>query len=143
MKVYEPKSVEDFKKYFDLRWRILRKPWGQPRGTEKDELEERSIHLMVCESGRIPIGIGRAHFNSPDEAQIRFMAVAEQFQGKGVGRLVLKELEKRVKAKGAKQITMNARKTAADFYEKHGYKVMGKAHVLFDSVLHLRMRKEL
>lgn len=85
MKVYEPKSAKDFERYFDLRWRILRKPWGQSRGTEKDKLEERSIHLMVCQSDRIPMGVGRAHFSSPDEAQIRFMAVEEQFRGKGVG----------------------------------------------------------
>lgn len=143
MKVYEPKSAEDFERYFDLRWRILRKPWGQLRGTEKDELEDRSIHIMVCENNRIPIGVGRAHFNSPDEAQIRFMAVEEQFQDKGVGRLVLTELEKRIKGKGPKHIIVNARKSAADFYKKHEYKVIGKAHTLFGSVPHLRMKKEL
>ena len=36
MKVLEPKTKEDFKKYYDLRWRILRKPWNQPRGSEKE-----------------------------------------------------------------------------------------------------------
>lgn len=45
--VKQPKTKEDFEKYYDLRYRILRKPWNQPRGSEKDELEKESFHIMV------------------------------------------------------------------------------------------------
>jgi hypothetical protein len=86
LQIYEPKTQADFERYYDLRWRILRAPWNQPRGSEKDDLEDRSIHVMVCE-GEAPIGIGRAHFNLPDEAQVRYMAVEDGQQGKGVGAL--------------------------------------------------------
>ena len=85
----------------------------------------------------------QSHFNSPEEAQIRYMAVDDTCQGKGVGTIILKELEKRIEKKGAKCIVLNARESAAGFYGKYGYIVAGKAHTLFGSVNHVLMKKEL
>jgi ribosomal protein S18 acetylase RimI-like enzyme len=143
MIITQPKTPEEFEKYYDLRWRILRAPWDQPKGIEKDDKEETAIHVMACESDGVPVGIGRAHFNANGEAQIRYMAVEENQRGKGIGVLVLEELEKRVKEKGAEFIILNARNTAIKFYEKHGYKIVKQAHTLFGSIPHFEMRKEL
>lgn len=143
MIITQPQTPEEFEKYYDLRWRILRKPWGQPRGSEKDDKEETAIHVMVCEKDRIPVGVGRAHFNSEDEAQVRYMAVEVNMQGKGVGAMLLKELERRSKEKGAKYIILNARDTAIKFYEKYGYKTTKQSYTLFESVPHFEMRKML
>ncbi len=142
MTVREPKTEKEYQKYFDLRWRILRKPWNQPRGSEKDELEGQSIHLMACEKGKV-VGMGRVHFNSPKEAQIRYMAVEEDLQRKGVGTRVLRELEERAERKGADHIILNARESAVGFYKKHGYRIVGKAHTLFGVIPHYKMRKKL
>jgi ribosomal protein S18 acetylase RimI-like enzyme len=143
MLVTEPSSEKDFELYYNLRWRTLRKPWGQPKGSEKDDLEDKSIHVMVCKVDRIPIGVGRAHFNSNDEAQIRYMAVEEEWQGKGVGKIILNYLEEMIKKKGAKYIALNARDIAIKFYEKRGYEIVKEAHVLFDAIPHYRMIKKL
>ena len=143
MIVTEPTTPKDFELYYDLRWRILRKPWNQPKGSEKDELEDHSIHIMVCNEERIPAGVGRAHFNSPDEAQIRYMAVEEKLQGKGIGTLILNELERKIIEKGAEYIVLNARDNAIKFYEKHGYKIVKEAHVLFDAIWHYKMTKKI
>jgi len=143
MIVAEPSSEKDFELYYDLRWQILRKPWGQPRGSEKDELEDKSIHAMVCNENGIPIGVGRAHFNSKDEGQIRFMAVDEKWQGKGIGGMILTYLEEKIKAKDAKFIVLNARDLAIKFYEKHGYEIVKEAHTLFDVIPHYKMKKEI
>jgi ribosomal protein S18 acetylase RimI-like enzyme len=143
MIITQPKTPEEFEKYYDLRWRILRSPWNQPKGSEKDDKEQSAIHVMVCERDSIPVGVGRAHFNSLQEAQIRYMAVDEDQRGKGIGALVLTELEKRSKDNGAKYIILNARDTAVKFYEKHGYKIIKEAHTLFGSIPHFEMRKEL
>ena len=98
---------------------------------------------MVCEEDRIPIGVGRAHFNSEAEAQIRYMAVEEEWQGKGIGKMILSYLEEKIKEKGATYIVLNARDIAIKFYEKQGYEIVKKAHVLFDAIPHYRMRKKL
>ena len=45
--IKQPKTDRDFQDYYDLRWRILRLAHDQPRGSEKDDLEELSIHLMA------------------------------------------------------------------------------------------------
>ena len=151
MRICEPKTKKEFEKYYTLRWKILRKPWNQPKGSEKDELENESIHVMIFDEdtkkdnvkNNIPIGVGRLHFNSKDEAQIRYMAVEGKYQGKGLGSLLLKDLEKRAKSLGTKYIILNSRENAVKFYEKNGYKVVEKAHVLFDSIKHFKMRKKL
>ena len=80
MIVRSPQTKEEFFKYYDLRWRILRAPWSQPKGSEQDELEGQSIHIMVVNDEKI-IGVGRAHFNSDAEAQFRYMAVEEHLAG--------------------------------------------------------------
>src|SRR5689334_25035560 len=93
-----PSSDHDWEQYFDLRWRVLRAPWQQPRGSEKDDREDDSQHLMICdEQGSEPLAIGRLHFNSPTEGQVRFMAVAPSARGRGLGGAILQELERRAR----------------------------------------------
>ena len=140
MIIKSPKTKEEFFKYYDLRWRILRAPWNQPKGSEQDELEGQSIHVMVVENDEV-IGIGRAHFNSDEVAQLRYMAVNEDWQGKGIGKFILDELEKRVIKKGVKRIILHARDNAVKFYEKHGYNVVKESHTLFGVITHFLMEK--
>ena len=35
-----PESPDQWDAYFDLRWRILREPWGQARESERDSLDD-------------------------------------------------------------------------------------------------------
>ena len=142
MIITQPETTQDFERYFDLRWRMLREPWKQPKGSEKDELEERSLHIMVCKEDRIPVAIGRAHFNTDIEAQIRFMAVEPRFQNTGLGSVVLKKLEDEVRHLGAQYVILHSRDSAIPFYERHGYKIVSDSQTLFESVPHVLMRKE-
>jgi ribosomal protein S18 acetylase RimI-like enzyme len=142
-RISSPSSREEFDSYYDLRWRMLRKPWDQPPGTEKDDLENSSIHVMVTNEQNKIIGIGRAHFNSPEEAQVRFMAVEEGYQNQGIGSMILTELETRIIKNKAKYIILNARDTAIPFYKKHLYYEVKETITLFGSVPHHIMRKDL
>lgn len=136
-------SPADLERSFDLRWRVLRAPWQQPRGSERDDREEESIHVMMRAAGGDALAVGRLHLNTPAEAQIRFMAVDPRVQGRGLGSVVLQELEKRARAAGATRIVLNARAAAQDFYKRHGYHTTGPAERLFAAVDHWRMRKDL
>ncbi len=142
MIITQPKSPEDFERYYDLRWRLLRKPWKQPRGSEKDDLEERALHIMVCKVDRIPVAVGRAHFNTDVEAQIRFMAVEPRYQKSGLGTVVLKKLEEEVRQLGAKYVILHSRDMAVPFYQKNGYKLISPSHTLFETIPHFLMKKE-
>ena len=138
-----PRTPSEWESYFDLRWRILRAPWDQPRGSEKDDVEETGDHLMIAGPNSRPLAIGRLHFNSPDEAQVRFMAVDREAQGKGLGGCILQEFEKRARSAGAATIVLNAREDAQRFYQKHGFITLGPASTIFNAVKHVRMRKDL
>lgn len=142
MIIKSPQTRQEFFDYYDLRWRILRASWNQPKGSEQDELEGQAIHIIAVENDKI-VGCGRAHFNSDDEAQIRYMAVENEWQGRGVGKLILDELEKRVIAKGAKKIILHARKSVVKFYEKNGYANIKPSHTLFGVIPHYLMEKKI
>jgi GNAT superfamily N-acetyltransferase len=139
IEIREPRSPEEMESYYDLRWRILREPWSQERGGERDEHEEEAIHLSAWAEGRL-IGVGRAHFVGPQEAQIRYMAVESFFRKRGVGAAILHELEKRAQARGAHRIVLNARENALSFYQELGYAVIGRSELLF-SIPHWVMQK--
>src|SRR5437660_4239167 len=79
-----PASPAEWEAYFDLRWRILRRPWDQPRGSERDPLDDSAFHLLITgDDNARALACGRLHLNSPSEAQIRYMAVDENVQGRG------------------------------------------------------------
>ena len=139
----EPSSPEQLEQYYDLRWRILRAPWKQPRGSEKDILEEDSYHLMVVDPAGQIMGVGRLHLNTPQQAQIRFMAVETREQRKGIGKKLLQALEAKAREWGAAEIVFDARANIAGFYKRYGYVTLAPGHTLFDSVHHYKMHKYL
>jgi ribosomal protein S18 acetylase RimI-like enzyme len=143
VRVIEPVTAEDFRRYYDLRWKILRAPWDQPRGSERDARDAHSTHLMLVDDGQRLLGVGRLHFNTIREAQIRYMAVDTPQQRQGLGSLLLRELESRARSLGAATIVLDARESALGFYRKHGYHPNGTGHVLFQRIAHLRMSKSL
>lgn len=141
MQLVMPANDEDFARYFDLRWRVLRSPWKQPRGSERDEQEDRSWHFMVCIDDRIPVGVARLHLNSPEQAQIRYMAVEPAWQRKGIGSALVRAIEAQAREVSATEIVMHAREDTVGFYRRLGYEVTGTDHVLFDTIAHMTMRK--
>ena len=144
MNIIEPKSSEEYKKYYKLRYEILRKPWRQPKGSERDEGEETSIHRMIIdEETKDAIGVGRLQFNSTHEAQIRYLAVADKFQGKGLGSQIISALEDVARGKGIQRIILSARENALQFYKNNGYEIVKKTHLLFGKIQHWLMSKEL
>jgi len=143
MQIIEPSSTADYRNYYDLRWRILRAPWNQPRGSERDPLDDSSTHLMLTGAGGKALAVGRLHFNTIREAQIRYMAVEVRHQRRGLGRRLLAALEHRASALGAAVIVLDARETALGFYRKQGYVARGSGHILFNSIAHVCMSKQL
>lgn len=139
--IKQPETEKEFSDYYELRWRVLREPWQQPEGSEKDELEDKSFHIMACDETNKVIGVGRLHFNNETEAQIRYMAVSPEHKNKGVGSLILEALEKHAKENSGKSIVLHARENAVGFYQQKGYELLEKSHLLFGFIQHYRMNK--
>jgi len=138
----QPESPEEFKSYFNLRYRILRAPWGEPEGSEVDEMEDQCFHIMATNNGHV-MGVGRMQFNTEDEAQIRYMAVEKEYEGNGIGRMIVNILEQQAREKNVGTVILDAREPAVGFYQKLGYKIEKKSYVLFNEIQHFRMTKKI
>ena len=142
--VIEPQTPEEFKQYYNLRFEILRKPWGQPKSSERDNDDEISYHrLIIDEITGDTIAVGRLQFNTKEEAQIRYMAVADGFQGKGLGSQIISALEDVAQGKGIQRIILSARENALQFYKNNGYEIVKKTHLLFGEIQHWLMQKQI
>lgn len=138
-----PTTDQEFAAYYDLRWRVLRQPWNQPRGSEKDEHESTAFHVAAYNDNAQLLGVGRLHAANNQEAQIRYMAVAEQARTQGVGRAIVERLEAIAREQSLPKITLNARTPVVGFYERLGYHTTGPGHTLFGAVEHVNMVKDL
>ena len=137
-----PLSFEEYKKYNLFKWKILRKPIGKSINSLKDDFEDSSYHLIALKNNII-IACGRLHFNSYEEAQIRYMAVEKIFQGKGIGKQILRLLEARAIKENAVKIIINARDHVLNFYKKSGYKIVSKFDGSDTGIPHTIMEKKI
>ena len=123
--IKSPETELEWDKYFNFRWEMLRKPLGMTKETLKDELEDESHHLIAVDEQKEVIGGGRLHFNNNREGQIRYMAVSNTIQRKGLGSAIVSELEAIAREKGIQEMVLNARENAISFYLSMGYKENG------------------
>ena len=143
MKIIQPSTNEEWKKYYDLRYEVLRKPWNQPYSSTKDNQEDISVHLLMLNNDGEAIAAGRLQINNKEEGQVRSMAVSDDHQGKGLGSAIVKYIEAMAREKKLKYLVLDGRENAIKFYEKLGYRIVGDAYLLFGVIQHYRMKKEL
>lgn len=142
MKLISPKTEDEFRQYYHLRWRMLRQPWGQAEGTEQDKDDEHCYHIMAIKNNTV-CGIARLEFPANTSAQLRYMAVDSTYQHQGIGRKIVIHMEHHAKHNNADELFLHARENAVSFYEKLGYKIIEKSYLLFDSIQHYKMTKAL
>lgn len=143
MLIRSPVTESEFEAYYAFRWRMLREPWNQPPGSEKDEFEREAIHLAAWDGAGRAIGVGRLHRVADNIGQVRYMAVDPAIRNHGIGRAILRGLESRAIESGIQQINLNSRQDAVQFYQKNGYQVLRASHTLFGLVPHFEMWKSL
>ncbi len=141
MEIREPRTKEEWDTYYHLRWKVLRQPWNQPLGTERDTLEDQAMHFAAFEEANI-IGVGRLDHVDFGVCQIRFMAVEPSCQSKGIGANLMNTMEQDAWNSGAIEIILHARAQALGFYEKLGYVCIEPSHLLFGEIQHFLMKKK-
>ena len=137
-----PKNKKEFNEYDLFRWRMLRKPIGKTIDSLKDEYENNSFHLIGVINNKI-VACGRLHFIDDSKAQIRYMAVDEKYQRKGLGSSILSLLESHAKKNNADKVILNARDHAIKFYAAAKYKILNKYHGSDTGIPHTTMTKDL
>jgi predicted GNAT family N-acyltransferase len=140
--IRSPTSEEEWERYDNFRWEVLRKPLKISHIPLKDNLEEASIHLMgVTSEGKI-LACGRLHLNTSEEAQIRYMGVSEDLRRSGIGSKMIEKLEEEAINQGANQVMLNARENAVAFYKSLGYFEVGPYESDIQ-IPHTRMEKQI
>ena len=145
MPVRPPHSPADFAAYYQLRYQVLRQPWGQPPGSERaddDDAPTTTHALFTAPDGQVA-GVARLHPSGPQQAQVRYMAVGPAYQGQGIGQLLLQYLEAAARRQGLTECILHARDSAVAFYQRLGYHIVAPSHTLFGSIPHFLMRKDL
>lgn len=127
----------------ELRYEILRKPWNQSSETATDALEASSINAFIEDENGKVIACGRLQENENKLGQIRFMAVANDQQGKGLGKQLVAALEKKAIELGLKSIELQARENALEFYKSCHYNIKEKSFLLWGQIQHYLMEKKL
>jgi N-acetylglutamate synthase-like GNAT family acetyltransferase len=139
-----PETSQEWEQYYQLRFTVLREPWGQLKGSEVLQDEDQADHVMVIDSENNQIvGVARMQTNTPTQGQVRCVAVAPQMQGRGVGKLVMNYLEELAQQKGIQEIILDARENAVKFYLSIGYEIFEDSYLLFGQIQHWKMRKQL
>ena len=124
-----------------LRHDVLRKhlnmvfdPW---------QLEEENFCLhIVCYYQSKMVGCLVLVPLESDLCQMKQVCIAEDFQGRGIGKYLVYEFEKIAKLNGFTRIIMHARNYAVPFYEKLGYKKYDKQYKLL-GMYHWNLRKNI
>ncbi len=123
--IKSPVTHEDFKAYYALRYRVLREPWGHPKGTEKDDYEPISEHFMALNEKNEVVGVVKWFDKADGVAHISHLAVAPEHQHKGIGGLLMQTVEERARTRGFKMLGTLVRVTATAYFEKHGFRIVG------------------
>lgn len=142
MEIRTPENEKEWEAYYDLRYRILREPLGQERGSERNEGDLTGIHFALYDSGFLR-GIARLDHVDSSVCQVRFVAVDTTLQGRGYGRKIMEAAEERARREGYQKLVLHARDNALDFYKKLHYTLLRPSHKLFGVLQHFEMEKQL
>jgi N-acetylglutamate synthase-like GNAT family acetyltransferase len=139
-----PKTREDFKAYYELRYRVLRAPWGQPKDTEKDDYEPISQHFMAIDeaNGKV-VGVIKMFEKTEGVGWFSHLAIDPGYQKKGVGRLLMDTVEQAAREKGYHVIGCMSRLNTTAYFERMGFVTAGLPTQYFGTTQVLWMEKEL
>ncbi len=126
---------------FALREAVLRQPLGMSLHNEDLSLDHINTIFTGSHEGRV-IACLMLNHKDADKVQLRQMAVYPEYQGKGVGRMLVQAAEQHAKEKGYKTMILHARKTATGFYQSMNYTLTSSEFVEV-GISHYIMEKEL
>lgn len=144
IQIKTPQTREEYKAYYDLRYRILRQPWAQARGTEKDDYEPISHHFMAVDtdSGEV-VGVIKIYEKEPGVGCFSHMAVAGVRQRQGIGKLLMDAVEAYANETGYARLGCYSRLNTTLYFEKVGFRIAGLPTHYFGTTQVVWMEKEL
>lgn len=115
----------DYEETVALRYQILRKPLGLDFSEEQLAAEANDFHLAAYMGDKLVACLILTKVRDT-EIKMRQVAVAEEAQGRGIGKKLVKFSEDFAREKGFTLMTLHARETAVPFYLTMQYNIKGQ-----------------
>ena len=110
-----------YSQVYNLREEVLRKPIGLSLKDENLSADALNA-IFIAEHNDEVIGCVMLYPIADEEKiKLRQMAVYDEWQGKGIGKVLVDAAETYAKEKGYSAIILHARKVSEGFYKKLGY----------------------
>jgi ribosomal protein S18 acetylase RimI-like enzyme len=134
-----------FAELLDLSYDVLYRDFAVARDGDWYHPANGSEFAVALQSTGELLGTARLLPAPGDSSrQVRQVAVSPGAHGRGVGRALMRELERLATAEGADQTWLHARENAFGFYARLGYKPEGEVFVSeLTGIPHRTMRKRL
>ncbi len=134
-------SAPEYAEVWQLREDVLRRPLGMSLKNEDLGMDAEDIIFIAKHDGKVIACLMLHHIGGPI-MKLRQMAVAETWQGKNIGRLLVTEAEKYCALNGFTTIILHARQVVCGFYESLDYYITSSVFTEV-GIPHLIMKKEL
>lgn len=131
----------EYKAELELRYQILRQPLGLEFTSEELARENEGTHIGAFREGQV---VGCLYLVGAGIGIIRMrqVAVANDCQGQGIGRLMVAFAERLAHGQGYGKMILTARETAIPFYLSLGYRPCSDIFIEV-SIPHQKMEKAL
>lgn len=125
-----------------LRERVLRAPLGKTLSDADTAGEDNQSHFGLFREDVLVACVVIKPLEDNCSVKLRQMAVAESFQGDGLGKALVSAVEAVMERSGIEIVGLSARLSAQGFYLRLGYRSLG-APYLEQGIPHIRMQKRL
>jgi predicted GNAT family N-acyltransferase len=128
-----------------IRNQVFVEEQGVPQELENDAYDaspEACVHVLLTYDG-VPAGTGRWMSYNKQTAKIQRVAVLAEFRGKGIGKILLQELEQHAHLGGHTSCILDSQCHAESFYSQLGYSTISEQPFDDAGILHVRMQKKL
>ncbi|GGA85392.1 hypothetical protein GCM10011491_11220 [Brucella endophytica] len=119
-------SAEEWRQMHAIRRAVLFAPGRVPFAYDENHPDDRADgnvpYLLLLD--KRPIGVVRLDFRK-DVTTVRLVAIAEEEQGKGHGRMLDALVTAEAKRRGVRILQVNAAPDAVGYYEKTGWRRAG------------------
>ena len=119
-------TPEQMREALTLRREVFVDEQGIPAELDEDGRDRAATSILIYD-GNVPIATGRFLMVADGETILARIAVQARYRGRGIGGMVVSELEKLAIEEGANRFTLLPHDYLEDFYRRLGYRKTSEA----------------
>lgn len=124
-----------------VRMIVFVKEQHVPEEEELDQHDETAIHFVGYTQDE---AVAASRLRYVDEyGKLERICVRKEFRGKHFGKMIIEEMERKIREDGYIKAKLNAQTHAIGFYEDQGYKKLSNEVFMDAGIPHVTMIKEL